>query len=350
MINKESLLSLVRKNVQQLNPYSSARDEFTDEAEIFLDANENPYNWEYNRYPDPYQNQLKEEIAKWRNVKKESIFIGNGSDEIIDLLIRAFCEPDTDSIISLNPSYGMYKVSAAINNVEVRYFDLDENFKINITSILNYFEKPDKILFLCSPNNPSGNCIAPEDVVLMCKTFHGLVVLDEAYIDFSNTKSLVEMVGLIPNLIVLQTMSKALGAAGIRLGMAFMAPEIVQILNKIKPPYNVNGATQQIAVSILTENEKSNRQISQIISERTKLNEHLKQLNFVVTVYPSEANFILVEVKDADALYKYLLKNGIVVRRRDKEFRCQNCIRITIGTSLENDILIQKLSNFQNIH
>ncbi len=343
----ESVLNLVRSNVAALTPYSSARDEYTSEANIFLDANENPYNWAFNRYPDPYQSRLKEVISEWRAIDKSNIFVGNGSDEIIDLLIRAFCEPKIDSIIALRPSYGMYKVSAEINNVAIKYNDLDDKFQVDIISLLGTFDIHDKILFICSPNNPSGNCMSIENLSKLCQSFLGLVVVDEAYIDFTSTSSMVEKVKGFPNLIVLQTLSKAMGAAGIRLGMAFMHPEIVTVLNKIKPPYNVNSATQQIAIDILSDRENKKQQVEQIKVERTSLDQFLRQLDFVIEVFPSEANFILVRVKDVFRLYDYLLSNGIVARNRDKEFRCQGCMRFTIGTKEENEQLKDVLLKFQ---
>ncbi len=340
-------MGLVRQNVAALKPYSSARDEYTSDANIFLDANENPYTWAFNRYPDPYQSRLKDVISAWKSIDQSNIFIGNGSDEIIDLLIRAFCEPKIDSIVALRPSYGMYKVSADINNVAIKYCDLDGKFGLNIASLINLFELQDKILFVCSPNNPSGNCIPIEDLSVLCKSFFGLVVVDEAYIDFASTPSIVGKVKEFPNLIVLQTLSKAMGAAGIRLGMAFMHPEIVAVLNKIKPPYNVNSATQQIAIDRLAVSENIQQQVNQIKTERKSLDHFFRQLDFVTEVFPSEANFILVRVKDPFKLYNYLLSKGIVARNRDKEFNCQGCIRFTIGTPEENVQLKDALLIFQ---
>lgn len=342
-----SVLNLVRPNVAALTPYSSARDEFTSDAKIFLDANENPYNWAFNRYPDPYQKKLKEAISEWRGVDKQHIFIGNGSDEIIDLLIRAFCEPKVDNILTVRPSYGMYKVSADINEVQIKYHNLDEKFELDFDSLLACVDTQTKILFLCSPNNPSGNCISIENLSYICQSFNGLVVVDEAYIDFAATPSMVSKLKEFPNLIILQTLSKAMGAAGIRLGVAFMHTEIVTILNKIKPPYNVNSATQEIAIDIISDMENIDGQIQQIKTERTSLFQFLDTLNFVEEVFPSEANFILVRVKDVFKLYDFLLSQGIVARNRDKEFRCQGCIRFTIGTPEENEQLKQSLLLFQ---
>jgi len=342
-----SVLNLVRPNVAALTPYSSARDEFTSKAKIFLDANENPYNWAFNRYPDPYQTKLKQAISSWRGIETQHIFIGNGSDEIIDLLIRAFCEPKVDSIITVRPSYGMYKVSADINEVNIKYHDLDEKFGLDFDSLLGCIDNETKILFLCSPNNPSGNCISIENLSHICRSFNGLVVVDEAYIDFASTPSMVTKLKEFPNIIILQTLSKAMGAAGIRLGLAFMHTEIVSILNKIKPPYNVNSATQEIAIDLISDRENIDGQIQQIIAERDALFQFLKTLIFVEDVFPSEANFILVKVKDVFKLYDFLLSKGIVARNRDKEFRCEGCIRFTIGTPEENEQLKQSLLLFQ---
>jgi histidinol-phosphate aminotransferase len=342
-----SVLNLVRPNVAALTPYSSARDEFTSDAKIFLDANENPYNWAYNRYPDPYQKKLKEVIGEWRGIDTRHIFIGNGSDEIIDLLIRAFCEPKVDNILTVRPSYGMYKVSADINDIQIKYHDLDGKFGLNMNSLLASVDIQTKILFLCSPNNPSGNCISIENLSNICQSFYGLVVVDEAYIDFASTPSMLEKVGAFPNLIILQTLSKAMGAAGIRLGLAFMHAEIVTILNKIKPPYNVNSATQEIAIDIISDRENKIGQIQQIKAERATLFQFLETLKFVEEVFPSEANFILVRVKDVFKLYDFLLSKGIVARNRDKEFRCKGCIRFTVGTPEENEQLKRTLLLFQ---
>ncbi len=343
-----NLSDLVRENVLRLKPYSSARDEHTDVADIYLDANENPFNWAYNRYPDPYQRTLKNAISQWKKVKADHIFIGNGSDEIIDLLIRAFCEPYKDQIVTIHPSYGMYTVSADINNVNVRYFPLDENFTFDSEKLVKYLQPNDKILFLCSPNNPSGNCIDPAIILHICKSFRGLVVVDEAYIDFAATESMLNYIYRIPNLIVMQTLSKAIGAAGIRLGMAFMDPYIVGILNKIKPPYNINSATQNIALERISDLKVIDTQIKQIIQGRTKMNDCLESLPFVQKVFPSEANFILVKVDDPDDLYKYLLTKGIVVRNRNKQYRCEGCLRLTIGTTDEMESLTKALFSYQN--
>ncbi|MBK8519106.1 MAG: histidinol-phosphate transaminase [Saprospiraceae bacterium] len=342
------LEKLVRKNVLELHPYSSARDEFMSVAEIYLDANENPNNWEYNRYPDPYQQKLKAAIGEWRKIETKNIFIGNGSDEIIDLIIRAFCEPGIDSIVTLNPSYGMYKVSADINNINFRYFPLDENFNFSPIQLLDFIKPNDKIIFICSPNNPSGNIFDKVNIVTICKKFNGLVIVDEAYIDFAEEAGMLSEIGELDNLIVVQTLSKAMGAAGIRLGMAFMNDYIVKILNKIKPPYNVNTATQKIALELVKNKASKLDQVQSILIERQKLDSELKKLTFVIKVFPSQANFILARVTKADHLYNYLLGMGIVVRNRNKQFRCEECIRFTIGTEIEIERLINALHHYQD--
>ena len=344
------LESLVRKNVLALQPYSSARDEFTSEAEIYLDANENPFNWQYNRYPDPYQKVLKNVISSWKNIAVDQIFLGNGSDEIIDLLIRAFCQPGLDKVVSLHPSYGMYKVSADINQVDIEYFPLDHNFQLDVDGLIKFVQRGVKIVFICSPNNPSGNLFDHEVIEKICHSFDGLVVVDEAYIDFASGQSMTKILHRFPNLVVLQTLSKAMGAAGIRLGMGFMDPFCVKILNKIKPPYNINSATQRIAYDLITNREEKLRQLSQILEEKALLYKSLGTLPFVQQIFPSEANFILARVKDADHLYHYLLEKGIVVRNRNKQFRCEECIRFTIGTPDENALLVKALNDYLNTH
>lgn len=342
----KNISALVRQNVLDLKPYSSARDEYTSVAEVYIDANENPYNWEYNRYPDPYQKQLKESISSWKGVPTDHIFIGNGSDEVIDLLIRAFCEPGVDQVVALNPSYGMYTVSAGINNVGIRYFPLDADFNFDPYSLLNFLTDRDKILFLCSPNNPSGNCIPSSDIIQLCSIFNGLVVVDEAYIDFANSESLISQIKGHSNLVIIQTLSKAMGAAGIRLGMGFADPYIVGILNKIKPPYNVNSATQKIALDRVNNRKESILQIDEIKNEKKLFLETLTSYDFVLKIFSSEANFVLVRVKDADELYHFLSSNGIVVRNRNKQFRCEGCLRFTIGTPAEMVILNDRLLQY----
>jgi len=344
---KDLLKNIVRKNVLELSPYSSARDEFTEVADIYIDANENPYNWDYNRYPDPYQNELKKAISKWKEVDVKQLFLGNGSDEIIDLLIRAFCEPKVDSIFTLNPSYGMYKVSADINNVEVRSFPLDEDFEFDTSAFLSAIRPSDKLIFICSPNNPSGNAYQNDQILSICQHFQGLVVVDEAYIDFAETQSMANYIPKVSNLVVMQTLSKAMGAAGIRLGIGIMDPEIVSILNKIKPPYNINEASQKIALSIVKNREEKFRQVNQILSERSRICTLLPKFSFVKKVFPTQANFILVRVDDADDLYHFLLKKGIVARNRNKQFRCKGCIRFTIGTPDENIKLVEALNEYE---
>ena len=345
---KEKLKNLVRKNVLALAPYSSARDEFTEVAEVYIDANENPYNWDYNRYPDPYQSNLKSAISEWKNVPAENWFLGNGSDEIIDLLIRGFCEPQKESILTLSPSYGMYKVSADINNVEVRTFPLDEDFGFDTETLINQFVPSDKLLFICSPNNPSGNTYTNDTILKLCRSFAGLVVVDEAYIDFADTQSMASFVQTTPNLAVLPTLSKAMGAAGIRLGIGIMDQDLITILNKIKPPYNINEASQKIALSIVKNRIEKLKQVSEILDERSKLISKISAYQFVKKVFPTEANFVLVKVDNADHLYNYLLSKGIVARNRTRQFRCEGCIRFTIGTPVENQILLKALDEFKN--
>lgn len=345
----EMVKNLVRDNILKLERYSSARDEFVAEADVYLDANENPFNWDYNRYPDPYQRQLKVAIEKWRGISSEWLFMGNGSDEVIDLLIRAFCEPQKEQIIVLNPSYGMYKVAADINNVKIKYVDLGDDFELEISQLTNVLEKNDKLLFLCTPNNPSGNCLKPNVISDICDNFSGIVVVDEAYIDFADTRSCLEILADHPNLVVIQTLSKAIGCAGIRIGLGFMHPYIVDILNKIKPPYNISSANQKIALSRLKDQEGIIQHIIAIKSEREIMKNALTKFDFVEKIFPSEANFLLVRVINADALYHHLLTQKIVVRNRSKQFRCQGCLRITIGTPEENIKLLSSLSTYKDI-
>jgi histidinol-phosphate aminotransferase len=348
-INLDLVMSYVRKNIQNLQPYSSARDEYAAQADVYLDANESPFDRGNNRYPDPLQKQLKEVISTWRDIPVGHIFLGNGSDEVIDLIIRAFCEPVHDNIIVMRPSYGMYKVTADINNVGTRFFDLDENFSFDPQDLLDFFEKRDKILFICSPNNPTGNCIKPDTILTICHNFNGLVVLDEAYIDFADTKSCLYLLPLVPNLAIIQTLSKAVGCAGARLGIGFMHPDIVAVLNKIKPPYNISDANQNIAVRKLKDSETISNDIQVIVSERDKLKNYLESLDIVLKVFPSEANFLLVRFKDAQLVYNYLLSNSIVVRNRCQQHGCDNCLRITVGTPAENELLKRALSTYNSI-
>ena len=337
------ITSLLRKNIASLKPYSSARDEFQGEAEIYLDANENPYPSPYNRYPDPLQRRLKEHISLLKDVSPEQIFLGNGSDEAIDLLIRAFCEPREDSILITEPTYGMYSVCAEINAVNVQQVLLTPDFDLDLEAFPNTFDATTKIIFLCSPNNPTGNALTKEKILEVLKRFYGLVVIDEAYIDFSKGKSFVQYLKKFPNLVILQTFSKAWGLAGLRLGMAFASPEIISILNKIKYPYNINIRTQELAIEAIENKYRKDIWVEEILSQRDKLVKALKTLPVVEHVFNSDANFVLVQVKDAHGIYEYLMKTGIIVRDRSKVVLCYNCLRITIGTPEENEKLIATL-------
>ncbi|MFV8225736.1 histidinol-phosphate transaminase [Christiangramia aquimixticola] len=341
-MDRFDLSRLVRPNVAKLKPYSSARDEFKTQGEemVFLDANENPFENGMNRYPDPQQLELKSKLAEIRNVPSHNILLGNGSDEVLDLLFRAFCEPGTSNIISLPPTYGMYKVLADINNVENREVLLNHDFEPDVTAILNQVDANSRMIFLCSPNNPSGNSFDPKKVEKLLQEFNGLVVVDEAYIDFSEQQSWLDRLAEFPNLIITQTFSKAFGKAGIRLGILFATNDIVQILNKIKPPYNINSLTQKEALSTLKGLDKIKSQIADIVEERNALVKVLLEVHFIKKIFKSDANFLLIEVDDANLRYDQLLKKGIVVRNRSSQPLCENCLRITIGTKNENDLLI----------
>ena len=334
---------LLRQNIANLQPYSSARDEYSGAAMVFLDANENPFNEPYNRYPDPYQIKLKEKIASLKKTDVAQLFLGNGSDEPIDLLIRAFCEPGIDNVITMHPTYGMYQVAADINNVEVKKISLTEDFQLQHDKMLDAVDENTKLLFLCSPNNPTGNTLEKETIVQILKNFQGLVILDEAYIDFAPGKSLLPELHLFPNLVILQTFSKAWGMAGIRLGMAFASPGIIEILSKIKYPYNLNILTQIKAMELIGDTETVVKWAKLIIAERVKMAELLKEFPFVEKVFPSEANFLLVKVHDAKGIYQYLIEKGIVVRDRAKVHLCEESLRITIGSSDENNLLWKTL-------
>lgn len=338
--------NLVRKNVKSLKPYSSARDEFEDfdtANMVFLDANENPFENGVNRYPDPQQNSIKQILAKQKNVNQNQILLGNGSDEVLDLLFRAFCEPKKDNVISLPPTYGMYSVLANINDVENREVLLSGDFQPQIEKIISAIDENTKIIFLCSPNNPTGNSFSDESVVTLLQNFKGLIVIDEAYIDFSKKESWINELDAYPNLIITQTLSKAYGLAGIRLGICYATEAVITILNKIKPPYNVNELTQQRAGLRLKETAKINSEIASIIRQRELLLKVLLDVNFVEKVYPTEANFVLVKVDDANKRYDQLIAKGIVIRNRSTQPLCENCLRLTIGTEAENAILIKEL-------
>ncbi len=332
-----------RKSILSLTPYSSARDEFSGQAKVYLDANENPYNTKYNRYPDPMQLGLKSLISTLRNLPPEHVFLGNGSDEIIDLVIRSFCDPAQDEIIVLPPTYGMYEVYAHINQVKVKEVPLDAEFDVNSKAVLQEVSEHTKIIFLCSPNNPSGNLLDTAQVKTILQKFNGLVVVDEAYIDFSDIESWSGYLDLYPNLLVMQTVSKAWGLAGIRLGMGFANSNIVELLNKVKPPYNISQLTQETAFEALQCVDQKEEVVQLIIQEREKLKKELSELEIVQLVYPSQANFLLVKINDAAQVYQELIKNGIVVRDRSQVLLCENCLRITIGTPEENETLLQGL-------
>ncbi|WP_298525835.1 histidinol-phosphate transaminase [uncultured Christiangramia sp.] len=344
------LNNLVRDNVKSLLPYSSARDEYkTDgEAMIFLDANENPFENGLNRYPDPQQMLLKSKISEIKQVPEKQILLGNGSDEVLDLIFRAFCEPGKDNIITLPPTYGMYKVLSGINNIENREVLLTSEFEPDVDAILEAEDSNSKLLFLCSPNNPSGNSFKTELVQKLLESFNGLVVIDEAYIDFSDDAGWTQSLDKYPNLIITQTFSKAFGMAGIRLGMLFASAEIIKILNRIKPPYNVNELTQQRAIKGLQNYSEIKQQVIDIKSERGDLSKQLLQLNYVAKIFPSDANFLLIKVDDADQRYMELIGKGIVVRNRSKQPLCENCLRITVGTASENQNLLKAFKELES--
>lgn len=343
-----NLQNLIRKNILAMKPYSSARDEFSGEAMVFLDANENPFNQPYNRYPDPLQRELKARIAQIRNVPASSIFLGNGSDEPIDLLIRAFCEPSQDNIIQMEPTYGMYQVAASINDVKVVKVPLLSDFSLDADAILESVTPGSKMVFLCSPNNPTGNSLDPESVLKILREFRGLVVVDEAYIDFDPGSSLLPRLGEFDNLVILQTLSKAWGMAGIRLGMAFSSPEITGVLNKIKYPYNINMLTQQKALELLGNTVEKDQWVNTLLQERKILAEKLEEIPYVRKVWPSDANFILVTMNNARKTYEYLVDQGIIVRDRSRILLCDESLRITVGSESENEALLSALMNFEN--
>lgn len=344
------LNQLLRDNVRRLVPYSSARDEFKGEAQVFLDANENslgsPLTRWYNRYPDPHQWKVKEALGKIKGIAPEHIFLGNGSDECIDLLFRAFCVPGKDNVIINPPTYGMYEVSAHINDIEVRRAVLLDDFQLDLVHLERLVDERTKIIWICSPNNPTANSMNRQDIEVILNNFSGLVVVDEAYINFSRHRSFIQELTEYPNLVVLQTMSKAWGLAGLRLGMAFASEAIIEVYNKVKPPYNVNQATQELALAALGEVEQVNEMIRALVTMREQLARELGGLSFVLNVYPSDANFLLVRVPDARGVYEYLLEDGIVVRDRTKVELCGGCLRITVGTERENAELMTALRRY----
>jgi histidinol-phosphate aminotransferase len=345
-----NLQSLIRSNIQSLVPYSSARDEFHGEAKIFLDANENsigsPLTKWFNRYPDPHQKQIKEKLAAIKGVPASQIFIGNGSDECIDILYRAFCNPGKDNVIICPPTYGMYEVSANINDVEVRKARLMDDFQLDLVHMETLVDEHTKIIWLCSPNNPTGNSLNREDIEMVLNNFDGLVVIDEAYINFSRQRSFIPELKEYPNLVILQTLSKAWGLAGLRLGMAFASEAIIEVYNKVKPPYNISQAVQELVIKALDNVQDVNAMIQIIVEERKRLEQELPSLPCVVKVYPSDSNSLLVKTVDAKAIYQYLLTQQIVVRDRSKVELCEGCLRITVGTVRENDELLNALRSF----
>lgn len=338
--------NLVRKNIAALTPYSTARDEYQGEIGIYLDANENPYDNSYNRYPDPYQKRLKETIGKIKGVETERIFIGNGSDEAIDLCYRVFCEPSVDNVVSIAPTYGMYRVAAEINNVEFREVLLEEDYSLDSKKLLAATDSNTKLLFICSPNNPTANSFPLKQIEAIVAKFNGIVVVDEAYIEFSTQKSLLTLLGKYPNLVVLQTLSKAWGMAGLRLGLAFADSYIISLMTRVKYPYNINVVTQKIVYDQLQKNIST--QLKEIIAQRDKLSDKLSKMAIIEHVYPSDANFVLVRVNNAKKLYNYLIGGGVIVRDRSKIKLCQGALRITIGTPMENQRLITLLEKYKN--
>ena len=342
-----NLEKITRSNIWSLAPYSSARNEYAGrEARVFLDANENPYNQPFNRYPDPLQLELKAAIAKVKGVPAENIFLGNGSDEAIDLPYRCFCNPGVDNVVAIEPTYGMYKVCADINDTEYRTVLLDENYQTTAEKLLAATDEHTKIIWLCTPNNPTGNCLNREEVIKVIEGFEGLVIVDEAYSDFSSQKTLRSELPKYPNLIVLNTMSKAWGCAAIRLGMAFASEEIIHIFNKVKYPYNVNQLTQQQALEALKDPFEVDNWVKILLQERTRMMDAFTMLPICEKVYPTEANFFLAKMTDATKIYNYLVDRGIIVRNRHRVQLCQNCLRITIGTKTENAELIAALRQY----
>lgn len=337
---------IVRPNVSALKSYSSARDEYqsTGNSMIFLDANENPFPTNVNRYPDPQQRDLKSRLGELKGIDPENILLGNGSDEVLDLIFRAFCEPGMSNVITLPPTYGMYGVLANINNVENREVQLSEDFEPRVEEIFQNVNEQSKIVFLCSPNNPTGNSFSEERVLEIINRFNGLVVIDEAYIDFSQAPSWLERLAEFPNLIITQTLSKAYGMAGIRLGTCYASREIIEILNRIKPPYNINGLTQEKALEAVLDTGRVHGEITRITGQRDYMSSELSKLEFVERVFPSDANFLLVRVDDATKRYKQMLERGIVVRNRTTQPLCGNSLRFTIGTEPENRSLLDELT------
>jgi histidinol-phosphate aminotransferase len=350
-MNNFNIQNLIRENIKTMKPYSSARDEFKnfDATIIFLDANENPNENGVNRYPDPQQKTVKLALSEIKRVPENKILLGNGSDEVLDLLFRAFCEPNKNNVITLPPTYGMYGVLANLNAIENREVLLNSEFEPQVDKILSKVDQNTKMIFLCSPNNPTGNSFADESIVTLLKNFNGIVVLDEAYIDFSEKESWLQEINDYPNLVITQTLSKAYGMAGIRLGILYASTEIITVLNKIKPPYNVNVLTQTKALQYLENRETVKQQITQIKNQRNLVYRQLLNTSFVKEIYKTDANFILCKVDDANKRYNQLLEKRIVIRNRTNDALCKNCLRITIGTESENQKLIEVLKELDNI-
>jgi len=351
IITMFNINNILRENIKNLKPYSSARDEFQGEASIYLDANENafgsPLDESYNRYPDPMQYAVKKRLMEIKGVPIRNIFLGNGSDEAIDILFRSFCNPGVDNVILVPPTYGMYEVSANINDVETRKVNLTDEYQLNLEGIAEAIDKNTKIIFVCSPNNPTGNSINRDDIETLLANFQGLIVVDEAYINFSRQKTFIQELTEYANLVVLQTLSKAWGLAGLRVGMAFASEEIIEVMNRVKPPYNINEASQQLALEALQNTEQVNSWIKETLTQRDQLVLQLKEFDFVVDIYPSDANFILVKTTDAKGIYTFLVNNGIIIRDRSKVELCEGSLRITVGTPQENTTLINTLKNFK---
>ncbi|MGK7392284.1 MAG: histidinol-phosphate transaminase [Candidatus Cyclobacteriaceae bacterium M2_1C_046] len=343
---KKDIKNLVRKNIIGLEPYEAARHLMSGPA-TFLDANENPYDSDYNRYPDPWQRQLKEKISEIKNVPAKQIFIGNGSDEAIDLLMRIFCNPGKDNIIITPPTYGMYQVSAAVNDVELLKAPLKDDFSLDIKTVLNKVNSQTKLIFLCSPNNPTGNVLNYDAIEEILNAFEGIVIIDEAYIDFASAPSWLERLNEFKNLVVLQTLSKAYGMAGLRVGLAFGSEEILNLLNKVKPPYNISILNQKAALQALANEQQVKNQLEEIIDERERLNDVFEIFSFAEKIYPSDANFILIAVTDPNGLFSFLKDEGVIVRNRSNVIKCEGCLRVTVGTPEENDMLINKLKQYE---
>ncbi|UYW02471.1 histidinol-phosphate transaminase [Flavobacterium agricola] len=349
-MNKFNLDSIIRRNVKAMKAYSSARDEYQEiNADyIFLDANENPFNNGLNRYPDPLQHNVKSILSEIKNFSAIQILLGNGSDEVLDLIFRAFCEPNLDNVIAISPSYGMYEVLANLNAIEYRKSLLNQtDFQPNLEDVFSKIDEKTKMIFLCSPNNPTGQIIKKDAILKIVNRFTGLVIIDEAYIDFATESSWIEEINNYPNVIVTQTLSKAVGLAGIRLGILYASQNIVAVLNKIKPPYNINQLTQLKAIEVLSDYDNVVAATNRIIQQKEVLEQALTEIYFVKKIYPSDANFILIKVDDANKRYKQLVEKGIVIRNRNNDDLCENCLRITVGTEQENQKLIQTLKTLQ---